>query len=83
MRMQQFKRRHKKKQSSPRLNIKRSPKELVKKSNNGARHACTSLRRTRLSGAQAGVHNELATLEKSQRPWLKFTGLSGESHGQR
>jgi hypothetical protein len=90
MRLQQFKRRHKKKQSSPRLKIKRSPKESVKKSNNGARQACTSLRRTELSGvhqtvsgAQAGIHNELAALEKTQRPWLKFTGLSGEAHGQR
>jgi hypothetical protein len=50
MRMQHLNRRHKKKQKSPRLKIKRSRKESAKKSNNGARQACTSLRRTGLSG---------------------------------
>jgi hypothetical protein len=36
MRMQQLKRRHKKKQRSPRLKNKRSPKESAKKSNKRA-----------------------------------------------
>jgi hypothetical protein len=70
---------------NPRLKIKRSPKELAKKSNNGARQTCTSLWRTglsgvhlTLSGAQAGAPDGQAALEKTHRSRLKFIELSDE-----
>jgi hypothetical protein len=79
IRMQHLNKRHKKKQKSLRLKIKRSPKESAKKSNNGARHACTSLRRTGLSGvhrtvfgAQASAPNELAALGKTKSSTAKI-----------